>query len=145
VKDRTVPSPDPAQSRAEFEVRLAEICLRRGAPGLPQLERDRAVLFKSAVLVLPAAAGLSESNVNEALKQWLAEVGRGVEIDHVALRRALVDAGWLTRSADGREYRVGDGRGAASRFAPDVDAVDPAGVVRRALEEIARRKRERSA
>lgn len=152
------PPSDP-MTRTRFEARLAEICLRRGAPGLPQSTKDCDVLFKSVLLFMgkesgpgDSAAG-SEANavvvvrnepaINDVLKRWLADVGRGLETDHVSLRRALVDAGWLTRTGDGREYRAGDGRGGEARFAPDVDGVVPHEVVRRAVEAAERKKRER--
>jgi hypothetical protein len=106
---------------------------------------DRAVLFKSVLLSMEdgGAALRTELEINEMLKSWLAEVGRNVDVDHVALRRALVDDGWLVRSADGRAYRAADGRGAAELDA-SIEDVDPREAIRRAEEAAARRKRERS-
>jgi hypothetical protein len=46
-----------------------------------------------------------ERSVDAAILRWLAEVGHRVEIDHVNIRRRLVDEGYLTRSRDGRQYR----------------------------------------
>jgi hypothetical protein len=53
---------------------------------------------------LPAAP-MSERDVNEALKAKLAGVASFLDTDHVALRRWLVDAGWLARDGFGREYQ----------------------------------------
>ncbi len=136
-------------SREAFEVRLAELCLRRGGPGLPKTGADRALLFKSVTIAMADAGAAdhaqSEREINEVLKSWLADVGCGVEVDHVALRRAMVDEGWLVRSADGREYRGGTGTGAATaQFDPAIDGVDPRDVIRRAIETAAQRKRTRS-
>lgn len=47
----------------------------------------------------------SERSVDAAILRWLAEVGHHVEIDHVNIRRRLVDDGYLTRTRDGRVYR----------------------------------------
>jgi hypothetical protein len=130
-------------TREAFETRLAALCLRRGAPGLPQSAADRAVLFKSVLLGMKGDGPRSEREMNAVLLAWLAEVAPAIESDHVSLRRAMVDEGWLVRDALGREYRAGDGRGAAAGFEASIDEVDPREVVRRAAEEAARRKRAR--
>ncbi len=131
--------------RSAFESRLAQLCLRGGGPGLPRAQVDRAVLFKSVLLSMgdAAAAQHTERAINDLLKAWLAEVGRNVDTDHVALRRTLVDDGWLVRSADGGVYRAADGKGAAELDA-SIEEVDPREAIRRAEETAARRKRERS-
>lgn len=142
-------SPRGPVSREAFEARLAELCLRRGGPGLPKSGADRALLFKSVTMAMAEASAAdgarSEREINEMLKSWLAEIGREVEVDHVALRRAMVDEGWLVRSADGREYCCGTGTGAAAvQFDPAIGGVDPGDVIRRAIETAAQRKRTRS-
>lgn len=54
---------------------------------------------------LPAQAVLTETQLNTLLKAELAGAAAFLDIDHVELRRWLVDAGWLTRDGYGREYR----------------------------------------
>ena len=46
-----------------------------------------------------------ERGVNVALKAWLADAGAMLRIDHVELRRGLVDAGFWVRDGYGRAYR----------------------------------------
>ncbi len=65
---------------------------------------------RQAVLALAASAlasgqVVSEPQVNAALKHFLAEAGGFIGVDHVELRRWLVDMGWLARDGWGREYR----------------------------------------
>ncbi|RVU46207.1 DUF2087 domain-containing protein [Rubrivivax rivuli] len=54
---------------------------------------------------LPVGLVATEPQVNEALKAQLAGPGRFIDVDHVELRRWLVDGGWLQRDGYGREYR----------------------------------------
>ena len=61
-----------------------------------------------------AAGGLirhrphAESEVNEVLADWLRSVR--ADIDHVTLRRRMVDCGFLKRTADGSRYFLNYGR-----------------------------------
>ncbi len=71
-----------------------------GLAALPQ-----AVVLGLAWCAVPPDLALREADVNAALKRCLAEQGSFLDVDHVELRRWLVDAGWLTRDGFGREYR----------------------------------------
>ncbi|MYD98237.1 MAG: DUF2087 domain-containing protein [Gammaproteobacteria bacterium] len=50
----------------------------------------------------------TESEVNEVLSDWLASVR--ADIDHVTLRRRMVDCGFLKRTTDGSRYFLNYGR-----------------------------------
>jgi hypothetical protein len=69
---------------------------------------------------MPEGVALRESEVNAVLKRCLEEACRFLAVDHVELRRWLVDTGWLERDGFGREYR---------RVAPSDLAGEYAGVV----------------
>jgi len=127
----------------EFEMRLAVLC--RGVDTrLPRKRRDRHIIFKSIVHGFEADREYSEALVNEVLKSWLTRVGTELNVDHVTLRRHLVDEGYLSRDHEGAVYRVhAAGRGAFD-FDADVDHVDSAAVVRAARDAAARRKRDRT-
>lgn len=71
--------------------------------GLSADERLQALAWVWAGL--PAGLVATEPQVNEALKAQLAGPGRFIDVDHVELRRWLVDGGWLQRDGYGREYR----------------------------------------
>lgn len=125
---------------SEFRRRLAALC---GAPdrGFPRRHRDRHILFRSVVALLDAGRRYSEPELNAALGQWSVSVGDGIGIDHVTLRRYLVDWGYLSRDPDGAAYSVRyDGAGDVL-FERDVEDVDPVDVVQDALEEARSRKR----
>ena len=50
----------------------------------------------------------AESEVNEVLGDWLDSAG--ADIDHVTLRRRLVDCGFLKRTTNGSRYFLNYGR-----------------------------------
>jgi hypothetical protein len=64
---------------------------------------------------------LSEIQVNEALKHWLAGPGQFLDVDHVELRRWLVDMGLWERDGYGRAYQRS--QPAAERFADVLGAL----------------------
>ena len=79
--------------------------------------------------VLAVAAGglvrrhpYAEEEANELLIDWLASVR--ARIDHVTLRRRMVDCGFLKRTRDGSRYLLNYGRvaGVLGDPAPRIDA-----------------------
>lgn len=98
-------SPDRVTPQ-EFRERLLNLCVRSGARGLPRRKRDQHIILKSVVITFDKTEEYTESGVNQRLQSWLNEVGRSLELDHVRLRRHLVDAEFLGRSKDGSRYWV---------------------------------------
>jgi hypothetical protein len=131
-------------SAAEFKKRLAQLCLSGPSHELPRKQRDRQIVLKSIVLYLTKDRVYSEAEINAALRAWVGEVGNSLEIDHAALRRALIDEKYLARSADGKTYRLAKS-GGLRLFAGEVDSIQPALVIQEAmLEAAAKRERYRS-
>jgi hypothetical protein len=128
-------------STTEFKSRLAMLCLRGGGRGFPRKPRDQHILFKSITLMLDTKRDYTEVELNTCLAKWLSQVGRTIEIDHVSLRRYLVDAGYLTRDPAGRSYRVGPEQ-TASLFEVGIEEINPVDVVEDAYREAEERKRE---
>lgn len=128
---------------AEFQERLVVLC--EGGPGaFPRRDRDRHILFRSIVQALAPDVRYSEKALNAALQQWLSEIGSRMEIDHVTLRRYLVDETYLMRDPEGRTYRVNPtGRGLV-RFELAVASIDASALIQAAKEHTAERKRRRS-
>ena len=126
---------------AEFRDRLAALCLRGGGQGFPRKHRDQHILFKSVTLMLETQRDYTEGELNEYLATWLSQVGRTVEIDHVSLRRYLVDAGYLTRDTAGRSYRV-DPEQTVGLFESGIEDINPVAVVEEAYRDAEERKRE---
>ena len=71
---------------------------------LPKRARDRWIVLHALADAIPGAGTLSEREVNQRIQGWLEGPGKSFFVDHVALRRELVDWGFLDRDAAGLEY-----------------------------------------
>jgi hypothetical protein len=125
-----------------FTKRLVELCLKSALTGFPKDDLDHHILLKSAVLMMGPPTDLSEKEVNEKLDLWVINVGHIQFMDHVTLRRRLVDMGYLTRKTDGSCYQVAQPGPKPEYFEKAIDQVDILAVITAAREEIARKKRE---
>lgn len=115
-------SPEPLRDLAALVVKEGV-----GLGGLSAAHRSWALALVWAGL--PAQATPTERQINEMLKAQLTGVAAFLDIDHVELRRWLVDTGWLTRDGYGREYRrVGlDALSAGQREVADaLSGIEPA-------------------
>ncbi len=99
-------SPTEVITAGEFRKRLVELCSRSGLSGLPRKRRDRHILLKGVSLTLDKTREYSESEINHQLRSWLRDVGSSIGLDHVELRRHLVDNEYVGRSKDGSRYWV---------------------------------------
>lgn len=127
-------------SLEEFKKRLAQLCISSKTSDLPRRQRDRHILLKSLSLSIEQDRSYTEVEINGQIEKWLSEVGRSLEIDHVTLRRTLVDEGYLSRSFPGDSYRLEHSFDRQIHFAVEVDATDSRLVVLQAAEEIFRRR-----
>jgi len=114
---------------ATYSRRLVALCLKSGFIPFPTRPADRAILQKSAIRYFDPDARYSQKGVDTILKQWIQEIGRKVRVDHVTLRRLLVDDGYLERRPDGARYRVTLSGPFAFTFAPDVDVVNDKAII----------------
>src|SRR4051812_42862003 len=130
----------PTISSEEFKKRLPQLCLTSKSVELPRRQRDRHILLKALSLTFDAGHFYTEPEVNRRIERWLTEIGKSLEIDHVTLRRTLVDEGYLARSADGVTYRVGDAGGTQFSFSEDIRTIDVELVMREVIKDIARRR-----
>lgn len=89
--------------------RFRKLAIKRGlTPGalLDASPEDFNLLLLSLRREFVTARRYNESDINEQLKNWLQTVGGMLEVDHVELRRWLVDLAILARDAYGRAYMV---------------------------------------
>jgi hypothetical protein len=83
---------------------FAQLVVKQGVrPGLLD-EAERRMALGLVWAGLPDSQGMSEPEVNAAIKGQLAGTAAFLDVDHVELRRWLVDAGWLSRDGFGRAY-----------------------------------------
>jgi hypothetical protein len=131
------PGPDRVTPR-EFEERLLSLCVQSGVRGLPRKKRDQHIILKSVTLTFDKTEEYTERSVNQRLQTWLNEVGRSLDLDHVRLRRHLVDAEFLGRSKDGSRYWVAVLSRNQVPFDSEVENIDVYALVRRRREANAR-------
>ena len=125
----------------EFVERLCRLGADRGPRRFPRGGRDREILMKSIMMLLPGDRTYTEREINVLLQGWNRDVAPAIDSDHVTWRRLLVDYGHLERTADGRKYRVGiPARPVA--FALEVDDVDVRATIA-AYQEYAGQRRQR--
>jgi hypothetical protein len=74
--------------------------------GLPKRRADRYMLLALAAARLDPDRAYSESEVNILLGTWLASFCSTITMDHVTIRRFLVDHRFLRRDPSGRFYKV---------------------------------------
>jgi hypothetical protein len=126
----------------EFEERLAALCLGGTGSAFPRRLRDRHILYRSIVQTLDMAKKYSEAALNAALQQWLSDAGVGMDIDHVTLRRYLIDEGYLLRESNGSVYTVNLSGSGHVQFEAAVAAIDSLAVIEAARFRVAARKRQ---
>jgi len=131
-------------SAAQFEERLAAICLCGAGTAFPRRMRDRHILYRSIIQRLDLARKYPEGELNEALQQWLLDIGTSLDIDHVTLRRYLIDERYLSRDANGNAYQVNPAGSNFVEFDPSIAAIDPFMVIQAAKDRVAERKRNSS-
>jgi hypothetical protein len=105
----------------QFENRFATMIL--GGQGFPKKPLDRHILFISAALELEPQRSYTESELNDELRKWTTSFGDAVNLDHVTLRRFLVDEGYLQRDSAGQSYQRTT-EGWPYTFDPSIETLD---------------------
>ena len=73
---------------------------------LPKNRRHAEALLALAAASLDSQSEFTEPELNSILGDWLADFADPVFLDHVTVRRYLVDLGMLLRDAEGSRYRT---------------------------------------
>ncbi len=109
---------------------------------VPRRPADQELLGALAAARFDAGRRYLESEVNEQLADWLRSVSEPFGIDHVTLRRLMVDARFMTRTRSGSAYRINQGKLGEIETAR---AIEPADVLAEVRNERDLRKRRRAA
>ncbi len=130
-------------TQAEFTERLCRLFAKGRISAYPRKRRDRHILLKSIVMSLKNRKDYTEAEINEAIKAWLAGMHEPRGLDYVALRRYLVDEGYVDRSRNGSRYWVMSPGPSAKWFEAKVDAVDVFKIVDEVKENFDKSRRKR--
>ena len=124
------------QDSAEEGERALKRMLANGPlTALPKRPQDQDLLALMAAARFTPGPANGEGEVNDVLAAWLATFSAPYGIDHVTLRRMMVDARLLTRTPSGSTYGVNGAR------ADEIAAV--AHLVQSAMLEAVQAERER--
>lgn len=135
------PPPQPNEiGLAEFQKRLVTLCVQSGNTGLPRKQRDRHILLKSVTLTFDKTQQYAEAEVNQQLISWLRDIGSVIKLDHLILRRVLVDEEFLGRAPGGSRYWVAIMSRKQIPFDPAIDELDISQLVAQGKVDIEERK-----
>ena len=95
----------PHITENEFKKRLTSLIL--GARDFPKKHQDRHILLKSSTLGLTPGEIYTESQINDNLQGWTSAFGGNFGLDHVTMRRYLIDDGYVQRDPAGGSYQLG--------------------------------------
>lgn len=109
---------------------------------VPKRPADQALLAALAASRFDPEATFPESEVNDGLEAWLETISVPYGIDHVTLRRLVVDTGFLKRTSSGSAYRVNPEKLAELEA---IRELEPAQVLAGLRDERRRRKQKSSA
>lgn len=124
---------------SQFKQRFVALVL--SARDWPRRPQDHHVLLISAVVGLDPNRDYTEAEINQHLQRWCLRFGQSLPIDHVSLRRYLIDAGYLQRDSAGQTYRRAHGS-LGQPFEPEIEALDLEDLIFQAQQERAARRRE---
>jgi hypothetical protein len=85
---------------------LRDFFAREGVKPFPRRWKYRLLILYSAVRALEVGLPYTEDEINDAIVQWQKSRGSFIDLDHVTLRRYLVDLGFLDRNPSGSVYAV---------------------------------------
>lgn len=105
---------------------------------VPKRPADQQLLVALAAAQFDAHGSYLEREVNERLRTWLETISEPFGIDHVTLRRLLVDSQHLTRTKTGSMYRLSLEK---TREVEAVQEINPADVLAEIRSERDQRKR----
>lgn len=120
----------------DARIELKRLLANGPLTGWPRRPADQDLIVGLTAARFEAGRAYPEGEVNQVLKAWLATFVAPYGIDHVSLRRALVDAGFLVRDTAGSLYRLDP-----ARPAPRDGGADPGALLAEIEAERAQRKR----
>ena len=118
-------------TQSQFEASISKTFSSGSSFDYPRKPQDRVVFLGALSIALAKQESYNEVQLNEAIVSWLRGFGSTTTLDHVTLRRYLVDAGYLRRDEAGLRYSVAVAA-LAAEFEEPVLTLDAHQVVRQA-------------
>jgi hypothetical protein len=129
------------RTRDEVLRLLAKLLANGPIEQFPKKQADRDVILALAAAGLTAGKSYEEREINDYLSAWLQGFASPFGMDHVTVRRTLVDCGFLRRDPTGSAYTVNQ-EIVDHTLEPDARSINP-GEVKAELD-LAREARKRA-
>ena len=88
---------------------------------MPRRPADQELVARLAAARFEQGRDYREAEVNERLVAWLEDLSEPFGVDHVTLRRLLVDSRLLVRTSTGSTYRVNETKAAQLEGLASID------------------------
>ncbi len=124
----------------ELERLLARLLKSGRLKRLPKSHKEQKIFAALAASIFDPQKRYSENELNEQLADWLSGFVRSASLDHVTVRRYMVDLGFLLRDAKGSVYRTNQAV-ISTVISPDARMVQPAEIYEAQRLESAMRRR----
>ncbi|MBN2080840.1 DUF2087 domain-containing protein [bacterium] len=111
---------DSRISVQDFRKRIVNLLAKSALTSLPRKDTDKLCLLLALAERFERGRDYAEIEVNEVLQRWLNANSPEGNIDHVNLRRLMVDFKFLARSSDGLAYRLDPDGSGFTAFSPEV-------------------------
>lgn len=121
-------------SQSQYEASIAKTFASGSSLDYPRKPQDRIVFLGALSISLMQRELYSEPELNEAIADWLQSFDAATTLDHVTLRRYLVDAGYLLRDEAGLHYSV-DRAALSAEFEETVLSLDALKIAQQARAE----------
>lgn len=95
-----------AATKEEVEQLLRNLFKGGAVERVPRGRKQAEMFLALAASQVDSTAVVSEAELNEQLTAWLAVVANQQSLDHVTLRRYLVDFAFLLRDPEGQQYQT---------------------------------------
>lgn len=129
------------QLREEAHRALKRLLANGPLTAVPKRPSDQHLLVTLAAAQFEPEKSYREGEVNETLKAWIATFCEPYGMDHVTLRRQLVDSRLLSRTTSGSTYRINRERLGETEA---VAEIEPAKVLAEVRSDRESRKRQRA-
>ena len=126
-------------SQEQFVASISKTLAAGSSFNYPRKPQDRIVFLGALSIFLARQASYGEADLNATIAGWLGSFDATTTLDHVTLRRYLVDIGYLRRDEAGLRYSI-DTAALASDFEAPVLALDVHATVANARAEREARK-----
>lgn len=129
----------PNITQSQFIKRFCTLIL--GKSDLPKKQDDLHILLFSSIMQLDPERQYTEKEINQHLQDWTVRFGGSFGLDHVTLRRFLIDEGYIQRDVAGASYQVAKGE-LKYIFDPSIKELDLDEQVKQARRERDERKQQ---